>query len=299
VTKPRISAAILLAAAVAAAPGTARPAGLMPLLNITFDDKEEPLLAPEGVACSGQGAIVVADTGNGRLLLYRLRDGRLTGGAPVRLAEVTSPARVQIDGRGDVLVLDRRTRRIVRVDAAGKFAGVVELKGAAGAAVVPLAFRVGAAGELYVLDVAGRRVLVAGPEGRVRRELPLPRGLEEFVDLAVDQAGRLLALDAVGARLWVAERDATTFKPLSVSLKDRVAFPVYLLEDRGRLSLVDQHGHGLVQLGADGGFQGRDLEMGWAPGKLYYPAQACSNGEGLVVIADRGNNRVQVFTDSR
>jgi DNA-binding beta-propeller fold protein YncE len=294
------SAALLAVAALAAAPGTSRAASLRHQLTIGHDDKEGPLLAPEGVACGDKGAIVIADTGNGRLLTFTYREGRLAGGIPVKLAEATTPVRVQVDGQGNVLVLDRKTRRIVRVDTAGKFAGAVELKGASGAAAVqPTAFRVDQAGGLYVLDVAGRRVLVAQPGGKVVRELPLPREQEEFTDVAVDATGRVLALDAVGARLWVADKAATAFRPLGEGLKERVSFPAYVAEARGRLYLVDQHGHGLALLGADGTFQARELEMGWVDGKVYYPAQLCVSGDGLVVVADRANNRVQVFSEAR
>lgn len=293
-------AAMLVLAALAAAPGAARPASLTFQLEITTDDKEEPLRAPEGVACSDQGAVVVADTGNGRLLTYTYRDGRLGGGTPVRLAEASYPTRVQIDSRGNVLVLDRRTRRIVRVDAAGKFAGTVELRADSGPpAVVPLAFKLDAADNLYVLDVAARRVVVAGPDGQVSRVLPLPKDGEEFTDVAVDGAGRILALDSVGARLWAADKAATTFKAIGESLKDRVSFPIYVAEAQGVLYLTDQNGHGLAVLGADGTFLRRELDMGWIKGKVYYPAQLCVSGEGLVLVADRNNNRVQVFSGAR
>jgi sugar lactone lactonase YvrE len=292
--------AVALALALWLLPDPARPAGFVNQLGITLDDKEGPLRAPEGVACGDKGVLVVADTGNARLLTYTWRDGRLAGGAPIRLAQVTVPVRLQIDGHGDVLVLDRRTRRIVRVDAAGKYAGTVELRGASGpGAVVVTAFKLDAADNLYALDVAGRRVLVARPDGRVTRELALPRGGEEFTDLAVDQGGRVLAVDAVGSRLWAADKGTSAFKALGEGLKDRVAFPIYLFEDRGRLWLVDQHGHGLVQLSADGAFQARELEMGWMAGKVYYPAQACTTGDGLIFVADRSNNRIQAFSDGR
>lgn len=299
-TTLRTRAVILALAASAAAPAGARAAGLKHLLTITADEKGEPLRAPEGSACTDQGALVVADTGNGRLLTFTYRDGRLAPGAVVRLAEAASPSRVQIDGQGNVLVLDRRSKRIVRVDAAGRYAGAVELKGAAGrAAPVPTAFKVDAAGTLYVLDVAGRRVLVAAADGTVGRELPWPAGPEEFTDLAVDAGGRILAVDSVGSRVWAAEKADTAFKAIGEGLKDRVSFPAGLTEHRGRLYLVDQHGHGLALLAGDGSFQGRELEMGWVDGKLYYPAQLCANGEGQLFIADRGNNRVQVFGESR
>lgn len=295
-TPPLLACA--LAAALSAAPGLARAAGLKHLATITADDKDGPLRAPEGVACTDKGAIVVADTGNGRLLTYTWRDGRLSGGAPVKVAEATAPARVQIDAQGNVLALDRRTRRIVRVDVAGRFAGAVEPKGARGAAVSPLAFRVDAAGTLYVLDAAARRVVVAGRDGKVSRELPLPPGPPAFVDVAVDAAGRILLADPAGAQLWVAEKGAGAFKRLGAGLKDRLAFAAYVTDRGGRILVVDQHAHALVTLGADGSYQGRELEMGWTDGKVYYPTQACAV-DGLVVVADRNNNRVQLFGEAR
>lgn len=297
-TPNRLLASALAAAAMAVAPGMARPAGLKPVATIAIDDKDGPLRAPEGVACTDKGVIVVADTGNGRLLTYTWRDGRLSGGTPIKLAEAPAPVRVQIDAQGNVLALDRRTRRIVRVDVAGRFAGVAEPKGARGPAVSPLAFRVDAAGGLYVLDAAAHRVVVASPDGRVTREIPLPAGPPTIVDVAVDAAGRILLLDPAGAQLWAAEKGAEAFKPLGAPLKDRLLFGAYLAERGGRFLVVDQHAHALVALGGDGSYQGRELEMGWTDGKLYYPAQACAV-DGLVVVADRNNNRVQLFSEAR
>ena len=299
-TTLRSSVAILALAALAAAPAAARPASLKHLLSIYADDKEGPLKLPEGVACSDKGALVVADTGNGRLLTYTFLDGKLARGTPVKLAEATYPVRVQIDGKGNVLVLDGRTRRIVRVDAAGQFAGAVEWKGVSGSSsVAPIAFKLDASDNLYVLDVAARRVLVAELSGKVGREIPLPRDVAEFTDVAVDAGGRIFAVDSVGSRLWMAEKGANAFQAIGTSLKDRVSFPIYLAEDRGKLYLVDQNGNGVALLGADGSFLGRELEMGWSDGKVYYPTQMCVNAEGVAFVADRNNNRVQVFSVSR
>jgi sugar lactone lactonase YvrE len=299
VTTHRNTLAILALAAVAAAPAPARAAGLKHERSVYQDEKESPLKAPEGVACTEKGAIVVADTGNGRLLTYTFKDGKLAGGTPIRLAEATYPLRVQIDGKGNVLVLDGRTRRIVRVDPEGKFAGAVEWRGAAGAAAMaPIAFKVDPAGNLHVLDISARRVLVAEGSGKVVREIPLPKE-GEFTDVAADAGGRILVVDSVGSRLWMAEKGGKEFKPIGAGMKDRVSFPIYLAEESGKLYLVDQNGSGIVMLGVDGNFLGRELEMGSSDGTLYYPAQMCVNAEGLVVIADRNNNRVQVFSVSR
>ena len=299
-TTLRNCTAVLAFLALAAIPAAARPSGLKHEASIYIDEKEEALRLPEGVACGDKGAIVVADTGNGRLLTFAWRDGKLTGGTAVRLAEATHPVRVQVDSKGNVLVLDRRSRRIVRVDTAGRFAGAVEWRGATGASgIAPIAFKLDAADNLYVLDVVARRVIVSDAGGKVSRDLPLPRGETEFTDVWVDSAGRILAVDSVGSRLWAAEAGSKEFKPLGGSLKDRVSFPVYLTGAEGKLYLVDQNGNGIAVLTGDGGFLGRELDMGWLDGKVYYPAQVCVNAEGYLFVADRANNRVQVFSLSR
>jgi hypothetical protein len=35
--------------------------------------------------------------------------------------------------------------------------------------------------------------------------------------------------------------------------------------------------------------------MGWKEGELLYPADICLNDKGEIFIADRGNNRVQMY----
>jgi hypothetical protein len=76
-------------------------------------------------------------------------------------------------------------------------------------------------------------------------------------------------------------------------------FPTYLTGGKGKFFLVDQNGNGIVVLGADGSFQGRQLAIGWGDGFLYYPAQLCINAGGDAFIADRSNNRVQIFNTTR
>ena len=58
---------------------------------------------------------------------------------------------------------------------------------------------------------------------------------------------------------------------------------------------MDENGGGIVILGQDGSFLGRQLSMGWNEGLLYYPTQMCINERGEVFIADRGNSRIDIF----
>jgi sugar lactone lactonase YvrE len=299
---PNLSTQAVLIALAASLPGSALGAaparGLSYQRTIYADLADVALRNPEGVACDDHGAVVIADTGNARLLIYKWKEGSLDGGAQVKLPQLTYPVRVQVDSKGFVLALDRRTRKIVKIDANGTFAGYVEPKGAS-SPVTAAAFKVDGADHVYVLDVVAGKVLVLAPDGKVTRELPLPKA-RGIADVAADSSGRVYLIDAVSATVFAAEPGATAFQPLSKSLKEMLSFPTYLTADnRGKLYVVDQNGNAVVRLGVDGNFQGRELAMGWNEGAVYYPAQLCLTSTGDVFVADRGNNRVQIFATAR
>jgi sugar lactone lactonase YvrE len=293
------SAVLALATWLPGAALAAAPIGARYEKTIWVDAAEKPMHAPEGVACDDKGALVIADTGNGRLLTYKWKDGVLTGGQEVKLGQLTYPFRVQIDSKGFVLALDRRSKKIVKIDEKRGFGGFVEPKGAP-AAITPLAFRVGPGDDLYVLDVVAAKVTVLGADGAFKRELPLPAGATGVTDVAVDQSGRVYVVDAVTATVFSADKDGKAFKPISAGLKESISFPTYIAPDnRGKIYLVDQNGHAVVRLGIDGSFQGRELQGGWVDGALHYPAQLCVDSADDLFIADRENNRVQIFTLTR
>jgi len=76
-----------------------------------------------------------------------------------------------------------------------------------------------------------------------------------------------------------------------------MAFPTAIASDRrGHLFVADQTGGGIVVLGADGSFLGRQAGRGWTQGLLRYPSGLCVADGGLLFVADRENDRVSVFT---
>lgn len=283
----------VLCVVAAFAGGRAAAVGFTPTASIYGDDKQVALKRPEGVACADGGAVVIADTGNGRLVTYASNAGQLTGGAEIKLTQLTFPTRVQLDSKGNVLVLDGRSRRVVRVDANRAFKGYVEPKGVTGA-VIPASFKLDASDNVYFLDIAARRVLAGDADGNVTRTLKLP-AKGSFTDIAVDAAGTLYAVDAVSATVYSADKSATELKAISKSLKDYMSFPGYITASKGKLYLVDQNGNGVVVLGTDGSYQGRQLSIGANEGLVYYPAQLCITASADAYIADRMNNRVQLF----
>ena len=299
-SRTTIRTAAALAALLAASEARAQSLALKPEVAVYQDAKEIGLKAPEGVACREDGAVLVADTGNGRLLRFTWKEGVLSAATEVKVAQVTAPGDVQLDATGaGFLVLDRKEKRIARVDGAGALAGWLDPKGMTKGSVVPASFAAGADGSVVILDAAATQILVLEPDGAVRRKVPLPRDGALFTAVAEGANGTVYAVDAIAARVWSAPKDAKEFKPFTEPLKGYMNFPGHLVATARGLVLVDQNGGGLVVVGQDGSYLGRQLSMGWSAGFVYYPAQICVTGPGDVFVADRGNNRVQVFSASR
>jgi sugar lactone lactonase YvrE len=262
---------------------------------IYVDGKGGGIRQPEGVACRGN-ALVVADTGNGRLLRYTMAGDAWNPGGEVVLPQLPSPIRVDVNSKGEIFALDGASRKIVRIAPSGDFLGFVAPAGEVRGAVVPRSLRLDRQDNLYLLDVFSARVLVLDPSGKVQREIPFPKGYGFLSDLAVDAAGNVYLLDSVGKRVFKAAGNASEAVPLTGSQEGEAHFPASIaIGKQGTIFLVDQNGSGVVLLGPDGSFRGRRLSMGWKEGFLRYPAQMCVTENGTAFIADRGNNRVDGF----
>jgi sugar lactone lactonase YvrE len=286
-----VVSAILTAALATSVIDAAR---LRPMPPVYVDSKGSRIEQPEGVGCTDSGLLVVADTGGGRLLRLQLTEMTITPVAEIAVAQLVRPIRVRVDSAGGILALDGRQRRIVRISPSGEFEGFLEPQGVSGS-VVPRSFEIGAGDEVFVLDVFSSRVLVIDLAGSVRREIALPEEYGFFSDIAVDSGGRLYLIDSVERRVYSAAPDDTVVVPWGDSLSGHADFPTAIaVDERHRLYVADRNGGAILTLGSDGSFLGPLARMGWREGFVRYPAGLCVSG-GHLFVADRGNNRVQVF----
>ncbi len=269
--------------------------------SVYADEKEAGLRYPEGVACDDQGNVLVADSGNGRLVRFATADGKASPGREIRVPELSFPMRVRMNSKGEILALDGRQKRIVRLGPGGEFRGRVDIDGSLSpATVVPRSFDIGKDDSIYLLDVFAGRVLVLAPDGKLARQLDFPPDYEVISDLAVDAAGNLYLVDSVKAMVYAAAKDKIRFSPLTGSMKDIMKFPATIATDaRGNIYLADKNGGVIYVLNPDGSLKAEQLKMGWTEGLLYYPEQMCINKKEELAVADRGNNRVQLFSIRR
>lgn len=276
----------------------AETARLRHFQSIYFDERGVGLRQPQGLAYNDRSGLIVGDTGNGRLVRYTFLEKTLGAGNEIKVPQLSSPIRVQIDSKGDILGLDGKQRRITRLSPKGEFKDYLSPEGIPPpSSFVPRSFKIDGSGHIYILDIFSGRVLVVSPDGKYQKQIEFPKSYGFFSDLAIDPGGRILLIDSVRKMVLAAPRDSKEFSPLTGSLKEYLSFPTYITTDnRGAIYVVDESGAGIVMLGQDGSFLSRQLTMGWNEGLLSNPSQMCINDKGEVFIADRGNSRVQIFT---
>ena len=269
------------------------------ITSIYADDQGLGLKHPEGVACNQDELLIVADTGNARLLQYTYRDKAVAEGARViKLPQLIYPIQVELNSRGDILVLDRKQRRIARISAAGRFGGYIDGQGpSSSTAWGPKSFHIDSKDNLYILDIYSARVIMTDPAGKYLKHFRFPREYGFFTDLTMDFKGNILLIDSVNARVFSASKKSDVFSPLTPSLREYMRFPATIATDKwGRIYLVDRNGSKIIILGPDGSYIGRLSAMGWKEGLLNYPSQICLNDNGEIFVADTKNNRVQIFS---
>ncbi len=266
-------------------------------LSIYADEKGNGLKQPEGIACR-EGRVVAADSGNGRLVLFMNDGGELKGGTEVKIPQIVYPVRAKIAPNGDILVLDERQRKIARLSQQGAFKQYVEPSGLpAQTLVVPAGIDVDGSGALYLLDIVAGRVLVLDKDGKYQRQADFPKEYGFITDLAVDSRGTIFITDGVTATVYSNAKDPAVFSPLSKALKEDIKFASNIsVDNNGTLYISDRNGGGIAVLGQDGSLRSRQLSLGWKEGMVRYPSQTCIDKDGDLIIADRANNRIQVFS---
>ncbi len=262
------------------------------------DERGTSLVRPEGSGCNDNNLLVVSDTGNGQVLKYTVQDRLFKFEGQIKIPQLARPGKAQVNTKGEVLVFDEQHVRIVRLSPEGTFAGYVEPSGMpAPAAWTPRSFAVDSKDNIYILDIASERVLVLDPSGKYIRDVKYPKEYGFFSDVAVTAGGTVLALDAVQRRVFSAAPTAETLSPLSEPLKEFASFPTSIATEKAGLILIsDLNGGAIVILNQNGSVQGKYLGMGWKEGQLRYPSQVCLSERGTLFVADRENNRVQIFT---
>lgn len=270
------------------------------ILTLYADEQGMGLNHPQGVAYIGNSVLVVADTGNNRLLRYALSDDGLKPKVTeLKPAAMVFPQRVRVNRQGDIYVFDGKLRRVLHLSPEGGFLGFVDPSGlpSPGKTVIR-SFDIGPNNSIYFLDIFSKRVIVCNADGTAQSQVQFPATYGFFSDIAVDAEGNIFVVDSINAQVYAARSGTAELSPLSQNLKEYVRYPTDLALDRqGRIYLSDHNGSKIIILARTGAYSAKLSALGWKEGLLDHPSQICLNALGHLCAADTSNNRVQIFNE--
>jgi len=290
-------------------------ADLFDKASFQYVDSIDGLQNPMGVAVAEDGRIYVTETGGERLIhIYNSRWQEVGSFAPADTVPAGRvPVYVAVSPKGDVYVSDRNVATIFIFSADGKPKGkVAPPNGFEDWHPLGLAFD--GAGNLYVSDVtpekhrvvvldpAGKLKLSFGSQGEKEGQFWFPNGI------AVDSEGRIFVADSNNGRMQAFDKDGKFLFKISRGMsRGDLSIPRGIAVDsKDRLLIADTY-RGAVQAYAIsdsedsdsgstpleyiGGFSGSAADGVF----LLFPNGLALDGHGKIYVADRTNNRVQIW----
>jgi DNA-binding beta-propeller fold protein YncE len=289
-------------AAVATVRGAEAPPVLRPWALLTHHLYEGDLGEPRAVAVDrARGEIWVADSRTHSLAAFTPEGVPLFTSSPT--LEVREPARIAVDRRGRLLVLDDDRSRIKVLSYRGEYVGDLALPGLPEHPTFG-AIAFDAEGNLYVGENESGQVLVFGPDLKPRLRFGSPGtddtqfqsigGIaadSELIFVVDHQSTPVQAFDHRGnlVRAWGRhDMGAENF-----SLPEAVA-----LDSKGHVVVVDALRHEIKLFDREGRFLDRFGGFGSHIGQVSFPMDVAVDAADRVYVVERGNARVQVFVFS-
>jgi DNA-binding beta-propeller fold protein YncE len=213
-----------------------------------------------------------------------------------------SPVYVAVSrANGDVFVTDRGSNQVYQYNSNGKFVGTVKPDGTK--AWGPLGISVAVDGTLYVGDANAdpQRVWHLKPDGSVisvfglKDKLSFPNGIAVYSD------GTLVISDSNNSRVLVYNADGSLRGLLARGTADApLGMPRGVTIGAGdRLYIADTI-NDVVRIFKPGSLPEYAVsfgEPGQLDGQMNYPNAVATDDHGHIFVADRENNRVQVWTN--
>ena len=264
------------------------------------------LRRPSSVGIDSQGNIYVADTGKRRIVVFDPAGKFVAtygdpGQGPNQIWEPISVA-VAPDGRS--YVVDKTLKKIVIYDVTHKPIKEIDFKDEA-----PLSVRV-ANGQLFVTTPSG--VVIGSLDGQFQTGY-ISKGKKsgQFDTpgaVAVGSDGTLYVADTLNYRIqaigtngkvkWVYGASIPASQAVQYQGADRkFGLPSSIaIDGNGFLYVVDGLSSQLVVLDSSGQLVETIGDVGHADGTFYYP-DGIDYGNGRLVVADKFNDRIEVFSD--
>ncbi|MFZ3170831.1 MAG: hypothetical protein WA118_02450 [Carboxydocellales bacterium] len=269
-----------------------------PITHLQDTSDGQGMKQPMAVAVGDKGLIYVTDTGNNRVQVYR-PNGKATisfGKAGSQNGEFNYPYGILALENGHLLVADTGNYRIQEFTGTGEF---VKIWLPSGEKIKPGMMTMDNKGLVYISDLAGQQILVSDSEGKILQVIPgVTANLRFPQGLVVDSLSQIWVADGGSFRVKVINGAGELVK----SLDGRGTLPKgsrftmvrgLAMDNLGRIFVSESLANRIRVLDETG------TELFMFSGKqaagMLFPMGITIDQKSRIYIADRGNNRVQVW----
>lgn len=262
------------------------------------------LSRPLGVAISQWGDVYVADSANHRLVVFDANGSlkETLGKAGEKAGEFNYPTSVAIKGKR-IYVADFYNQRVQVLDTKGNQLSSLprgEDLREIGSKIMPVALAIDKMGNLYVSDVSKQQILVFDDNGRFIRafgkggsnpgELSYVNGLavnydDKEIYLANSNNSRIEVFNLEGRYLGERAGGKLLTNPKGIAYE----------ESSGFLYVADTLAHKIYAFDKEGNLVETIGQRGLEANQFNFPTAVAVDNKGRLFVADRENDRVQVY----
>ena len=267
---------------------------------------------PHDLAVAPDGSIYMADTGNSRIVHLGANGNIITtwgtrtpnNQSPPAPGTFIEPWGVTVDPQGNVYVADTWNHRIQKFNVDGKFLLEWSSQGASNDDPLklwgPRGIVASPDGRVYVTDTGNKRVVVFDTDGRLLQEFGTEGEgrLDEPVGIALGLDGRVYVADTWNMRVAVFSADGNFLNtwPVQGWVGDSPDNKPYIAVDaQSRVYVTDPERYRVIVFSSSGipltafGQYGPEQEA------FRLPVGIVADADGVIWVADTGNNRLAKF----